>query len=65
MKNKAKIRKSILNRVKITASGKVLHASNFKRHLRSAKSASQKRRLKGLKAFPNVRANKIKKILGV
>ena len=65
MKNKAKIRKSILNRVKITAGGKVLHASNFKRHLRRTKSASQKRRLNGLKKFSNVRANKIKKILGV
>ncbi len=63
--NKAKIRKSVLRRVKITAGGKVLHASSFKRHLRRTKSASQKRRLNGLKSFDNTRSNKIKKFLGV
>ncbi|PIQ69865.1 50S ribosomal protein L35 [Candidatus Shapirobacteria bacterium CG03_land_8_20_14_0_80_40_19] len=62
--NKLKIRKSVSRRVKITASGKVLHASNFKRHLRKNKSAGQKRRLNGLKSFDNTRSNKIKKFLG-
>ena len=63
--NKQKTKKSVLRRVKITAGGKILHASNFKRHLRRNKSASQKRRLKNLKKFDNARTNKIKKLLGV
>lgn len=60
-----KIRKSILRRVKITGTGKVLHASNFKRHLARAKSAAQKRRLRGVKPFANAKGNKIKKMLGL
>jgi len=63
--NKLKTKKSVSRRVKITANGKVLHVSNFKRHLRRTKSASQKRRLNGYKPFGNTRSNKIKKLLGV
>ncbi len=62
--NKQKTKKSVARRVKITANGKVLHASNFKRHLRRNKSASQKRRLDSLKQFGHTRSNKIKKLLG-
>jgi large subunit ribosomal protein L35 len=62
---KMKIKKSLLRRVKITASGKILHASNFKRHLRRSKSKSQLRRLKGTKEFIPGYAKKIKKALGV
>ncbi len=60
-----KIRKSLLRRVKITAGGKVLHASNFKRHLRRNKSKKQLRRLKGTKEFIPVFARKARKALGI
>lgn len=63
--SKMKIKKSILRRVKITSTGKVLHASNFNRHLARNKSASQKRRLSGLKEFEQKRSIKIKHALGV
>lgn len=65
MGNKMKIRKSILRRVKVTGTGKVLHASNFKRHLARSKSSAQKRRLSGTKPFDNTKGNKIKKMLGL
>lgn len=60
-----KITKSILRRVKITGTGKVLHASNFNRHLNRKKSSGQKRRLAGLKEFAQIRSTKIKKALGL
>ncbi|HUW24033.1 MAG TPA: 50S ribosomal protein L35 [Patescibacteria group bacterium] len=62
---KMKTKKSLLRRVKVTASGKILHASNFKRHLRRSKSKSQLRRLKGTKEFTPGYANKIRKALGI
>ena len=63
--SKMKIKKSILKRVKITAGGKVMHASNFNRHLARSKSSAQKRRLSGLKEFDRARSIKIKHALGV
>lgn len=63
--SKMKIKKSILRRVKITGSGKILHASNFKRHLNRNKSSAQKRRLAGYKPFKQKRTIKIKKALGL
>jgi len=65
MKQKMKTNKLLLRRVKITATGKILHYSNFKRHLRRNKSASQKRRFKKTKQFTRAFANKAKKSLGV
>ncbi|HUV71826.1 MAG TPA: bL35 family ribosomal protein [Clostridia bacterium] len=65
MKKKMKTKKSLVRRVKITARGKILHASNFARHLRRKKTKSQLRRLKGLKEFDQARRKKIKKVLGV
>lgn len=62
---KVKTKKSVLRRVKITGTGKVLHASNFKRHLGRNKSSAQKRRLAGYKPFKDAREAKIKKLLGV
>lgn len=64
MKKKMKTKKSLARRVKITATGKVLHASNFARHLRRKKTQAQLRRLKGLKEFDQTRRRKIKKALG-
>ena len=65
MKVKMKTKKSLARRVKITATGKILHASNFKGHLRRNKSKSQLRRLKVLKEFTKARELKIRKRLGV
>jgi ribosomal protein L35 len=60
-----KTKKSVLRRVKITASGKILHGSNFKRHLRRNKTKSQLRRLKKTKEFSSAVNLKVKKALGV
>lgn len=62
--SKFKTRKSLLRRVKLTKSGKLLHRSNFHRHLGRNKTSAQKRRLKKLKEFSPGYANKFKKILG-
>jgi large subunit ribosomal protein L35 len=65
MKVKMKTKKSLARRVKITATGKILHGSNHTGHLRRNKSKAQLRRLKGLKEFSKARELKIKKALGV
>lgn len=64
MKKKMKIRKSFSNRFKVTKTGKVLYSSNFASHLKSAKSASQLRRLKRPKLLSKGFAKKVKLILG-
>lgn len=63
--SKQKIRKSVSKRFRVTKTGKVLHRSSFKGHLRSAKSATQKRRFKKLKLLTTRRARKIKMALGL
>ncbi|MGB9637274.1 MAG: large ribosomal subunit protein bL35 [Microgenomates group bacterium] len=55
----------LARRVKITARGKILHSSNFNRHLKRNKSASQKRRLKQNKEFTGAFVHKVKKALGI
>ena len=65
MKNKVKTKNIVARRVKITSTGKILHRSNFKGHLRRNKSASQKRRYRKLSEFSPARNNKVKKILGL
>lgn len=65
MKQKMKTNKLLSRRVKITSTGKILHYSNFKRHLRRNKSASQKRRMRKTKEFKGAFASKVKKALGV
>ncbi|MBU2577917.1 50S ribosomal protein L35 [Patescibacteria group bacterium] len=60
-----KTKKSVLRRVKITASGKVLHGSNFKRHLRRNKTKAHLRRLKKTKEFSAAINRKVKNALGV
>lgn len=62
---KVKTKKSVLRRVKITGTGKILHASNSKRHLHRNKSKKQLRQLAGDKAFSKAYGLKIKKLLGV
>ncbi len=62
---KQKTQKSILKRFKITKNGKVLHRSSFARHLRTKKSASQKRRQAQVKHMVGPRARKIKRMLAL
>jgi len=59
-----KIRKSLKDRFKITKTGKILHCRSFGSHLKSAKSKSQKRRLKKEKIIKGKVSRKIKKLLG-
>ncbi len=65
MKKKMKTNKLLARRVKVTSTGKILHGSNFKRHLKRNKSASQKRRMKKTKVFKGAFARKVRKALGV
>lgn len=62
---KMKTKKSLARRVKVTAGGKILHASNFTGHLKRNKSNSRLRRLKRLKTFSRAFELKIKQRLGV
>lgn len=64
MANKLKIKKSLLKRFKITASGKLLSGRSFTSHLRRKKSKSAKRRLNLDKVYEGRLAIKIKKMLG-
>jgi len=61
-KNKAKTRKSVLKRFKITKGGKVLHRSHYLRHKRSGKGKRRIRRLKQMKTVEGVYKKKIKKM---
>jgi large subunit ribosomal protein L35 len=63
--SKQKVRKSALKRFKITGTGKVTHRSSFARHLRSSKSATQKRRQGQIKLVTGVRARRIRRMLGL
>lgn len=58
-----KTKKSLTRRVRLTKSGKLLHRSNFNRHLGRNKSAGRKRRLKNLKEFTPAYSNKFKKLI--
>lgn len=62
--SKMKIRKSVADRFKITKSGKVIYGSNFAKHLKSAKSSSQLRRLRRPKKLAKGLAKKVKLMMG-
>ena len=64
-KNKAKTRKSVIKRFKITKTGKVIRGHNFARHLNVKKSASRKRRLRRPVEVGKTYAKRIRKALGV
>ncbi|OGK25703.1 50S ribosomal protein L35 [Candidatus Roizmanbacteria bacterium RIFCSPHIGHO2_02_FULL_38_11] len=61
---KQKTHKSAAKRFKITKRGKLLHRSNYFRHLRSKKNKRQIRRLKQMKQVKGRYEKKIKKLLG-
>ncbi|TSC53477.1 MAG: 50S ribosomal protein L35 [Microgenomates group bacterium LiPW_31] len=64
MKEKMKIRKSILRRFKITKTGKVLFRGSHIRHLRRKKKKGQIRAQKVPQLMRGVWAKKVKKLLG-
>ena len=61
---KARTRKSVIKRFKITKTGKVLRGRNFSGHLNVKKSAKRRRRLGKLIEVRKVYAKKIRKALG-
>lgn len=61
---KAKTRKSLSKRFKVTKSGKVLRRAVGQDHLLSKKSSKKKRSLKKLVEMEPSQAKKIKKMLG-
>lgn len=65
MKNKHRTHKGTSKRFKVTGTGKVLHRSHTIRHLRTAKSKNQIRRLKQMKEVEGQHAKKIKQLLGI
>lgn len=63
-KLKAKTRKAVAKRFKLTKKGKVLRRAHYARHLRAKKSKKRIRRLKQVKKVEGKYAKKIKKMLG-
>lgn len=64
--NKAKSRKSVLKRIKVSGTGKILRRMAFGRHLRSTKSEKQKRRYKHQVVVTNSKvARRIKRMLAI
>ena len=61
---KQKTKKSVVKRFKVTKSGKVLHRSNFARHLNTKKSSKRKRSLRKPKLTKKAYAKRIRKVLG-
>lgn len=62
---KAKIRKSITKRFKITKNGKILRRRSFSRHLRSKKSRAKKMAQKRPVEVTGFYAKKLRKALGL
>jgi len=61
---KQKTKKSVVKRFKITKTGKILHRSQYLRHLRSKKNKRRIRRLKLLKSVEGRYKKKIRKMMG-
>ena len=61
---KTKIKKSLLNRLKVTKNGKVKRHQSFRRHLKAAKSKKQLRGLKKVVSVTGFYAKKVRKIVG-
>lgn len=64
-KQKLKIKKSVSSRFKVTKTGKVMFAHQFRSHKRSAKIKSRLRRQKVAGELTGTFAKKIKMLLGV
>lgn len=62
---KRKSKRSLMRRIKVTASGKIIHRTQNMRHRRSHKSKAQIRRMKTVKFLTGGTGKRIKKILGI
>ncbi|GGM01176.1 50S ribosomal protein L35 [Nakamurella endophytica] len=62
---KNKTHSGISKRVKVTGSGKLVHAGSGKRHNLEKKSSRQTRRIDGVKGIAAVDAPRIKRLLGI
>lgn len=65
MKKKLKVKKSVSKRFKVTKTGKVLFAHQYRSHKRSQKSKRRLRRQNETGILTGAFANKIKKLLAV
>lgn len=63
-KQKLKVRKSISNRIKVSAGGKLIRRRSFGRHLKAGKRKMRLRRLKQPVIITGTLAKKIRKALG-
>ncbi|MGE5041588.1 MAG: large ribosomal subunit protein bL35 [Candidatus Levyibacteriota bacterium] len=63
-KKKLKVKKSVSSRFKVTKTGKVLFAHQYRSHKRSAKSKSRLRRQKVTGVLTGAFAKKVKMLLG-
>lgn len=62
---KAKSKKLLAKRLKITKNGKVLRRQSFRRHLKASKSKKQLKNLKKTIEMTGSMAKKVRKFLGI
>lgn len=62
---KQRTRKSLSRRIKVTATGKLIHRTQNMRHLRRRKSKAQIRRMKTVKLVTGAHRKKIIRMLGL
>lgn len=62
---KAKSKKLLLKRLKITKNGKIMRRQSFRRHLKASKSKKQLKNLKKTVEMVGYHAKKIRKFLGI
>lgn len=61
---KMKTRKSIIKRIKVTATGKLMRRFSMNNHLKSAKSKNQIRRHRHLAQVSGTQATKLSRLMG-
>jgi len=62
---KLKTHKASLKRFRVTKNGKVVRVGAFTGHIKSSKTAKQKRRLRRVKPIAKPEARRIKRLLGM
>ena len=62
---KQKTHSGMKKRIKLTGSGKLMHAQTNKRHLLEVKSSSRTRRVSGDKQIAAVDVPRVKRLLGL
>lgn len=62
---KAKSKKLLLKRLKITKNGKIMRRQSFRRHLKASKSKKQLKNLKKTIEMVGYQAKKFRKFLGI